>query len=343
MASAQIRGNGVGAHYSGIATKLHIAQFGERVVRNCAVLGFMGAISLLVVVAAHLGGEEKTLQDGSTMSRADIEYANVRGHSLRMDAHVPDGPGPFPAAIIVHGGGWVTGDRNHSVQPLFQPLSDAGYAWFSISYRLAKGVGSGSTILNGIAPALVLGSAIDDVRRAIAYVKQHASEYRVDASRIALIGESAGAQLASVAALQPGQNGAVRGVVALYSPSDLVKLARTSHQIPDWARHAVGGTVWEEKLLASLRDLSPVTWVRKDAPPFLLIHGTADNLVPFEQSNLMCQKMRAVGGTCEVYAVKDGGHGILWWEFLKLTAYKQHMVRWLEQELGVGAACHDRP
>ncbi len=268
------------------------------------------------------------------MSRASIEYGNVSGHSLRMDAHIPDGRGPFPAAIIVHGGAWVSGDRNHTVQPLFQPLSDAGYAWFSISYRLANGMGTGATLLTGAAPADRLGLAIDDVRRAIAYVKDHASEYRVDANRIALIGESAGAQLASVAALKPGANGVVRAVVGLYTPSDLVTLAATSENIPAWVRHAVQGTPWSDKLLADLRDLSPVTWVRKDAPPFLLIHGTADSLVPFEQSNVMCQKMRAVGGSCEVYPVNGGGHGIHWWEFLKLTGYKQHMIRWLQQELG---------
>src|SRR4051794_32726322 len=72
--------------------------------------------------------------------RADIEYARVNGISLRMDASVPDGDGPFPAAIIVHGGGWVSGDRKTNVQPLFEPLSEAGFAWFSISYRLVTDV-----------------------------------------------------------------------------------------------------------------------------------------------------------------------------------------------------------
>jgi acetyl esterase/lipase len=70
--------------------------------------------------------------------RADIEYGRVGGQSLRMDARVPDGAGPFPAAIIVHGGAWVGRDRKTTVQPLFQPLTEDGFAWFSISYRLAN-------------------------------------------------------------------------------------------------------------------------------------------------------------------------------------------------------------
>jgi dipeptidyl aminopeptidase/acylaminoacyl peptidase len=86
-------------------------------------------------------------------------------------------------------------------------------------------------------------------------------------------------------------------------------------------------------LVAGLRDLSPVNWVRKDSPPFLLIHGTADSLVPFEQSKTMCDKMVEAGGACELYPVRGGGHGIRWWESSSLTAYKHHMVRWLEKQL----------
>ncbi len=271
-------------------------------------------------------------------SRENIEYSRVGAQSLRMDAHIPDGRGPFPAVIIVHGGGWIAGERKHMVQPLFKPLSDAGFAWFSIDYRLASGRPSGANAQGGagidLASALLLGSAADDVRQAVAFVKEHASEYQVDPDRIALVGESAGAQLASMAALKPGPNGAVRAVVAFYGPSDLVTLAQTSRHIPDSVRQAIKGTAWEDLLLAGLRDLSPVHWVRKDAPPFLLIHGTADTLVPFEQSKSMCGKLVETGGACELYPVEGGGHGMRWWESASLTAYKQHMVRWLEKQLG---------
>src|SRR5258706_8103080 len=67
----------------------------------------------------------------------NIEYGRADGQSLQLDAFVPEGVTPFPAAILVHGGGWVAGDRYLSVEPLFRPLLDAGIACFSISYRLA--------------------------------------------------------------------------------------------------------------------------------------------------------------------------------------------------------------
>src|SRR6202035_311701 len=83
--------------------------------------------TLFLSLAVAAGGE----------FRSDVEYGRAGKSSLRLDAQIPDGPGPFPAAILVHGGGWVAGDRTSNVQPLFEPLSDAGFVWFSVSYRLA--------------------------------------------------------------------------------------------------------------------------------------------------------------------------------------------------------------
>ena len=129
----------------------------------------------------------------------DVEYARAGKVSLRFDAHIPNGAGPFAAVILVHGGAWVMGDKTNNVQPLIQPLTDAGFAWFSISYRLA-----GDVARNPIGAAMQLGTAESDVRRAVAFVKDHAAEYRVNPNRIALLGESAGGQLAAMAALRPG-------------------------------------------------------------------------------------------------------------------------------------------
>lgn len=235
-----------------------------------------------------------------------------------MDAWTPDGPGPFPAAILIHGGGWVRGDRRGDVQPLFQPLQHAGIAWFSISYRLAKGSGE------QIASALLAGQAVDDVKQAITYIKAHADEYNIDPHRIALIGESAGGQLASMAALKPGAAGPVKAVVAFYSPFDLADLAR---------KYVNVDSGFANMIFQALGTFSPINLVTSNAPPFLLIHGTADSLVPFTQSEEMCARLEAAHVSCELYPVKGVGHGIRWWESLHATAYKQHMIDWLKEEL----------
>lgn len=266
-------------------------------------------------------------------SYENVEFGRAGNSSLQLDASVPDGPGPFPAVIIVHGGAWVTGDRRRTVEPLFMPLSDAGLAWFSISYRLANTI-DGDSIPTSIVSMTALGAAVDDVRLAVTYVKKHATEYKIDPNRLALIGESAGAQLASMAALKPASDGAVEAVVAFYSPSNLVELLQTTPRVPDSLRQAIKGSPFEDLLLASLRDLSPVNWVEKDSPPFLLIHGTHDSLVPFDQSKEMCSAMQMAGARCEVYPVDRGGHGLRWWESEPgLTAYKSYMVRWLNGQL----------
>jgi len=252
----------------------------------------------------------------------NVEFSQVEGIGLRLDASIPNGAGPFPAAIVVHGGGWVRGDRRIDVVPLFQPLTDAGIAWFSIDYRLAS-------------DPLHFGIAVNDVEAAIRFVKEHAEEYRVDPGRIALVGESAGGHLASLAALNGGPS--VRAVVALYAPTNLVALAKNSGLIPAAIRDQLQGTPFEGLIMARLSQLSPIEKVRSGMPPFLLIHGTADAIVPFEQSRAMCERMQSVGAECEVFPVPGAGHGIRRWESSPSieTPYKREMIRWLREQLAV--------
>jgi len=254
----------------------------------------------------------------------DIEYARVGDVRLNMDASLPASSVKTPAAILVHGGGWVAGDRRIDVQPLFKPLTDAGFAWFSISYRLATNV-------------MQFGVAIDDVQSAVHYVRTHAAEFHVDPNKIVLIGESAGGQLAAMAALRADSDTRVAAVVALYAPSDLVTLVKNTNFLPARIRNSVQGTPWESLILAGLAQLSPIDNVRKDMPPFLLIHGTGDSLVPFEQSREMCDRMKQAGASCELYPVEGAGHGIRWWESSPrlAAAYKQKMIDWLRVQLGV--------
>jgi alpha-L-fucosidase 2 len=261
--------------------------------------------------------------------REKIEYAQAAGTPLFMDASIPEGPGPFAAAIVVHGGGWVRGNRSTDVAPLLPPLTRAGIAWFSIDYRLSNDISQ-------------FGTAVEDVKNAIRFVKAHAAEYRVDPERIALVGESAGGQLAAMAALAPEAGLDVKAVVALYAPTDLVALAETSNFVPRQIRDALQGTPFANFILARLRQLSPVSNIKAGAPPFLLIHGTDDGLVPYSQSKVMCERLKAAGGSCRLYPVEGGGHGIRWWEAAlprqETEGYKREMVRWLKENLEAGTA-----
>ncbi len=210
-----------------------------------------------------------------------IEYARPAGHALLLDLHVPDGPGPFPAAILVHGGGFDGGSRGTNMAPTFQPLADAGFAWFSIDYRMA--------------PEFRFPEAREDVDTAIRWVKANASTYRVDPAKILLAGESAGGFLVNYAATHETPATRVAAVVDIYGPVDYERIARQRQAYPGRfnmasinAHQKSGGGIWffgvegyDEASFAKLKEISPLHAVHKGMPPFLAVHGTRDDQVPY--------------------------------------------------------------
>ncbi len=147
--------------------------------------------------------------------RLDVEYGRAGGERLLLDAWVPPGPGPHPAVILVHGGGWTTGDKSGNgrgafMVPLHAPLQRAGFAWFSINYRLA--------------PKHRFPACVEDVETAIRWVKAHAAEFRVDPRRVALSGESAGGHLVALAAVRADASTRLAAVIPFYAPLELYNL-----------------------------------------------------------------------------------------------------------------------
>ena len=262
----------------------------------------MFAVSPSGLVEAHPG---RSLQN--------IEYAKVKGTALLLDAHLPASEKATDAVIIVHGGGWVRGDRVTDVKPLFALLSDADIAWFSIDYRLAKGI-------------IDFGVAVDDVQAAIRFVKARSGEYNINPDRLAIVGESAGGQLAAMAILKGGSAVKVNAFVGFYTPSDLVTLLKEADYLPADLRRFAVGTPWERLVMSQVKKLSPLQNLAPCMPPTLLIHGTADPLVPFSQSINLAARINQEGGRCELYPVPGAGHGIRWWNN---QSYKAKLVDWL--------------
>src|SRR5215471_17396628 len=148
----------------------------------------------------------------------DVIYRDIDGVRLRLDGHVPEGKGPFPATILVHGGGWVAGDKEQYITYIFKPLSDAGFAWFSINYRLA--------------PKFRFPADAEDVEAAIRWVKQNGMRYHIDTSRIVLIGESAGGQLVSYVGAKQVPGTRVAAVVSMYGVHDFITASIDWKPIP---------------------------------------------------------------------------------------------------------------
>jgi acetyl esterase/lipase len=251
--------------------------------------------------------------------KAEIEYGKAAGVSLRMDTWAPEGPGPFPAVVLVHGGGWSAGDKEYNLKFFFEPLSKAGFAWFTVDYRLA--------------PQHPYPAAIDDVVKAVRFIQAHAREYRVDPKRIAISGESAGGHIAAYVGARYGKQLSLAAVVPFYPATDFVALTVGVDKTPNIIRSIsqfAGVSDTGPDALKKLRDASPATWVKKGIPPFLFIHGTKDVTLPYHQSELMCDLIRKSGGACELLLVEGAPHWIGNWERNpEWRGYKQKAPGWL--------------
>src|ERR1700757_830801 len=192
----------------------------------------------------------------------DVLYRTIDGVQLTLDAHVPNDAGPFPAAILVHGGGWVAGDKQQYINYLFKPLSDAGFAWFSINYRLA--------------PQFTFPADADDVETAIRFVRGNAAKYKVDPKRMALIGESAGGHLVSYVGARGRGDSGVAAVVSMYGVHDFVAAAIAWKPLPHELFDLFGIKAVDAETVKVLINASPVIYITKDMPPFLLMHGSKD-------------------------------------------------------------------
>jgi len=257
--------------------------------------------------------------------RPDIEYGTAAGESLKLDAYVPEGAGPFPAVILVHGGGWTGGDKSGGprkgyMAPMHAPLEKAGFAWFSINYRLA--------------PKHRYPACIEDVETAIRWVKAHAAEFHVDPKRIALSGESAGGHLVALAAVRADEGTRLAAVVPFYGRFDLVVGLQSGAAMPGSAPALFGRTTADDAILAVMREASPSLRVKPGLPPFLLVHGTGDKTVPYEQSTLLLARLKDAGVPCELISIKDGPHGMLPWDAIA-PDFKERVVAWLVRTLKV--------
>ncbi len=269
------------------------------------------------------------------LDQKEVSFGQPGGKNLYLDLHVPDGAGPFPAAILVHGGGFDEGSRSTNVRPLFEPLANAGFAWFSIDYRMA--------------PEFKFPQANEDLNSAIKWVKAHASEYKVDASKLVIIGESAGGFLVNYAGTHYTPETKVAAVVDFYGPSDYGKLAERRRDHPEEfnmvsiSRHAANGGgihfFGAEQLdaggLSKLHDVSPIFAVHKGMPPFLVIHGTKDEQVSYDQSTAFCDAIRKVGTRCELIPIENGKHGMSQWKDASMQHWKPEMIAWLQKTLKV--------
>jgi acetyl esterase/lipase len=253
-------------------------------------------------------GQRPRIPD-SVKAELDVPYAETDNPRQRLDLYLPKNPKsdkPLPVVAFIHGGAWLGGDKQAGVGMIAPLVASGEYAGVSIGYRL-----SGEAIW----PA-----QIHDCKAAIRWLRANAKKYNLDPDRIGVTGTSAGGHLVAmlgtsgdVAALEgtlgshTGVSSRVACVVDQFGPTDLLTM-RGDHNNPNSPESKlIGGPVQEKEEAA--RNASPVTYVSKDDPPFMLIHGTNDQVVPFSQSEELRDALKKAGVEAVLISVEGAGHG----------------------------------
>jgi acetyl esterase/lipase len=233
-----------------------------------------------------------------------LQFARVRGANLKLDLYRPrERAGSCPLLLQIHGGAWIAGDRKTQAVPLMHTLAARGWVCASVDYRLS--------------PGATFPDHLVDVKRALAWLKQHGAEHGADPDFVVVTGGSAGGHLAALLALTPNDpayqpgfehvDTRVQGCIPFYGVYDLTDRAG------DWPndglrrvleKHVVKGSVEEEA--ETYERGSPLRRITPDAPPFFVIHGSGDTMVPIAHARRFRDRLREVSAERVLWAEVPG-------------------------------------
>ncbi|HEX2995212.1 MAG TPA: alpha/beta hydrolase [Anaerolineales bacterium] len=225
----------------------------------------------------------------------DVTYCTPDDLPQTLDVYFPQAGGPWPAVVYIHGGGWRYGDKSEAAG-MAAGMTAQGYLVASINYRLY--------------PTGKFPDMIEDAKCAIRFLRHNAGAYNLDPGRIAAVGVSAGGHLAALlgttdesAGWDVGeyldQSSRVQAVVTMSAPLDLKREFPTA----DTTFREVGAG-------QDLAAASPITYVSAGDPPFLLIQGDRDELVPAEQGQLMYDRLTQANVPVQLVIVRNGRHSL---------------------------------
>jgi len=256
----------------------------------------------------------------TTVVDRDVEYTRPEGKRVPMDIYRPAKAGLRPAIIVIHGGGWMAGNRKE-MSSVSAGLAERGFVVANIEYRLAPG---------SKWPAMIY-----DAQSAVRFIRTNAAKYNVDPKRIGALGASAGGHLALLLGMTdtmdptaPKTPSSKVSVVAnFFGVSDFTKM------LPAW--QILGEPVFGKKgvdLEPAMRAASPLTYLDKSDAPVFTFHGDKDWVVPIAQSKLLDQRLKSMGIEHVFRTIKGTGHQVdMTRQDVRETV--EEMSRWLAKKL----------
>lgn len=269
----------------------------------------------------------------------DIPFATVNGEKLMLDIARPKSPGPYPVLVGFHGGAWKYGSRRDLSKPvsnlwdfgatgprsLIEVVAESGYVVVSASYRLA--------------PANKWPAPLEDAKTAIRFLKANAKKYDIDPGKVGVFGFSAGGHIAALlgtvdkdagfeGSLYPGQTSTVNCVVDYFGPTDMTLYAESAGLEKSFMVPFLGAKFADKPDV--YKQASPINYVSKDDPPFLIMHGTADLIVPIIHSERFLDKLKAADVPARLVSVKGKGHG---WEGQPAIDCRKDAIKFFDEHL----------
>jgi len=271
------------------------------------IIALCGMIGVVRAQMGRVGAPQTTApqpeispQNARVSIQQDVPYGIVNGHSLLLDIYIPGEHSSTwrPAVVLIHGGTWMGGEKG-TMRGMASFLARSGFVAFAVDYRLFNGK-------ENLWPA-----QLDDVQRAVRWIRANAAKYGVNPDNIGAFGHSAGAQLAALLGMENTRDNSdpllakyssrVQAVVDVSGPSDFTT-------DPDADRDAFLSSFFGATLVQHgeiWRDASPAFHVAKNDAPFLIFHGTLDNEVPIAQSQELADKLKQAAVPVKFVKVKD--------------------------------------
>jgi len=239
----------------------------------------------------------------------DITYDDAHP-AQKLDVYLAESDKPVPVIVHIHGGGWQAGSKSHVPGWLMDAVREGLFSVVSIEYRFTD-----------VAPH---PAQVNDCMRAIQFVRHNAAKWNIDPQRIGVTGGSAGGHLTLWVALHDDvadadskdpverHSSRVACAVSFAGPTDWSLLSKLEHEHPAY-RQLLGykpGTPADEMDAKAKEDVSPISFVSKDDPPIMQVHGDKDDIVPIEHARNMHERLSSIGVKTKLVVIEGANHGV---------------------------------